>query len=188
MDIELATFLGSRTADMRQQVVWSGGEHRLQLNGYLTADAPPDAFVLAGRALVVENGRVLVVRTRDGEHVIPGGRLESGETALDAARRELLEETGWSIVEPHAFSVLHLHYETPEPVNVGRVIYPDFLWQVFIAKPGAFDLAARHIGGYELDAVFRPIDEVLQLPLEPFQRVLLQAAIAGRPDLVGAKP
>lgn len=164
--------------DFGQELVWRGGKHRLQLRGYFTTDPPPDAFVLAGRALVIDGGNVLVVRDGDGEHVIPGGRREPGESALDAVHRELIEETGWSISAVTAFSVLHLHHETPRPTDAGHIIYPDFLWQVFVAKPRTFDAEARHTDGYELGASFRPIAQVLQQQsLEPFQRVLLEAAV-----------
>jgi 8-oxo-dGTP diphosphatase len=182
MDPELAGFLESRVVDFAQELVWRGGKYRFQLRGYFTSAPPPDAFVLAGRAIVLDGERVLVVRDPDNEHVTPGGRREPGETALDAAYREVLEETGWLISNPFALSVIHLHYETPEPVNVavGRYIYPDFLWQIFVANPNGLDSKARHTDGYEIDATFRPIAEMLQEPLEPFQRILLQAAVRAR--------
>lgn len=177
---ELAAFLADRAPDFAQQLSWRGGLHRFQLRGYFTADAPPDAFVLAGRAIVLDGDRVLVVRDADGQHVTPGGRREAGETALAAAEREVIEETGWSIAKPAPLSVIHLHHETPEPSGVGRYIYPDFLWQVFVAQPASFDPAARHTDGYEIGASFQAIAEVLELPLEPFQRALLEAARAAR--------
>jgi len=175
MDRDLAAFLEPRPVNFSQQVIWRGGQHRLRLRVYITADTPPDAFVLAGRALVIDGARVLVVRNPDGEHVLPGGRREPGEAAIDAVHREVVEETGWSISRPTAFGVLHLHYETPEPVDVGRVIYPDFLWHVFVARPRTFDATARQADDYELDATFRDIAEVLERPLDPFQRFLLEA-------------
>jgi 8-oxo-dGTP diphosphatase len=46
----------------------------------------------------VRDGEVLLIRRanppRQGEWSIPGGRIEPGEAVLDAARRELREETG----------------------------------------------------------------------------------------------
>ncbi|MFG3257325.1 NUDIX domain-containing protein [Streptomyces sp. NPDC048172] len=53
---------------------------------------------VSARAVVVDQeGRVLLVRHRDGDrefHVLPGGRVEPGQTAAEAARREVEEETG----------------------------------------------------------------------------------------------
>lgn len=49
--------------------------------------------------VIFEDGRVLVIRMRNlkGEEVwtFPKGHLEPGETAEQAAVREVLEETGW---------------------------------------------------------------------------------------------
>ena len=47
-------------------------------------------------ALVLdEGGRVLVVQASNGRFYLPGGRIEPGETATDALRREMAEECGW---------------------------------------------------------------------------------------------
>jgi ADP-ribose pyrophosphatase YjhB (NUDIX family) len=115
--------------------VWAKGAIRLKLEGFLGAQSPPDRLVLAGRAILVRGNDVLVVETPYGNHILPGGRREFGETTVDAIRRELLEETGWIVGHLSPFAVLHLHYETPMPQNVGRVIYPDFIWHVFTAEP-----------------------------------------------------
>ncbi|MEV5987101.1 NUDIX domain-containing protein [Streptomyces sp. NPDC052051] len=56
------------------------------------------ALRVSARAVVVDQeGRVLLIRHRDGDrefHVLPGGRVEPGETAAEAACREVREETG----------------------------------------------------------------------------------------------
>jgi 8-oxo-dGTP diphosphatase len=62
----------------------------------------------------VENdvGAVLLVRTRDRPDTweMPGGRVEAGESLLDAVRREVAEESGIAI-EPTAFVGLYEHVD-----------------------------------------------------------------------------
>jgi|SRR5581483_5375488 len=58
---------------------------------------PDRPFVGVG-AIIIEDNRVLLVKRAhpplQGEWSIPGGVLEVGEMLRDAARREVLEETG----------------------------------------------------------------------------------------------
>jgi ADP-ribose pyrophosphatase YjhB (NUDIX family) len=56
------------------------------------------------RFLLVERGRA----PARGLFAFPGGRLEAGETAEEAARRELLEETGLEVAEVELFEVMDL--------------------------------------------------------------------------------
>jgi 8-oxo-dGTP pyrophosphatase MutT (NUDIX family) len=57
----------------------------------------PDLLFIpaAGMAVFDDEGRLLLARELDGDRwTTPGGAIEPGESPLDAAIRELLEETG----------------------------------------------------------------------------------------------
>jgi 8-oxo-dGTP diphosphatase len=60
--------------------------------------APLPAPVPAVGVVCLRGGEVLLIRRgrppRQGEWSLPGGRIEPGERAIDAALRELREETG----------------------------------------------------------------------------------------------
>jgi 8-oxo-dGTP diphosphatase len=63
---------------------------------------PPVPLIGVG-AVIIQNGLVLLVRRAkppaQGEWSIPGGLVHVGETLIEAAAREALEETGYA-VEP----------------------------------------------------------------------------------------
>ena len=62
-----------------------------------------------------DRGRLLMVEEDVRGEILfnqPAGHLEPGESLLDAARRETLEETGWE-VEPEAFIGVR-QYDSPE--------------------------------------------------------------------------
>lgn len=78
----------------------------------------PRQLVGAGIACLNEGGEVLLVRRGDNGHWdVPGGRVEPGESAEAAARRELLEETG---MQAGALRLLGV-FSGPETLHT----YPD---------------------------------------------------------------
>ncbi len=64
-----------------------------------------------------EHGRILLTRRTDnGQWCLPGGRMESGESAAEACEREVLEETGLSVRVKRLVGV----YSHPDQL----IIYP----------------------------------------------------------------
>jgi ADP-ribose pyrophosphatase YjhB (NUDIX family) len=69
-------------------------------------------------AILNEERKILLTRRADnGQWCLPGGRMESGESAAEACEREVLEETGLSVRVKRLVGV----YSHPDQL----VIYPD---------------------------------------------------------------
>lgn len=90
-------------------------------------------------AIVARDGKFLFVEETVGGHTVlnqPAGHWEAGETLLEAAKRETLEETGWE-VEPTALLGIY-EFEPPE-LGYG------FLRFAYLAQP------RHHHSGRALD-------------------------------------
>jgi ADP-ribose pyrophosphatase YjhB (NUDIX family) len=93
----------------------------------------PERPFLAVSAAIIRNGRVLIVRRANppahGLYTLPGGVVESGETLIEAVKREVSEETGLTI-EPVALAG---HREVIMPGKEGRA-ERNFVILAFVAR------------------------------------------------------
>jgi 8-oxo-dGTP pyrophosphatase MutT (NUDIX family) len=77
----------------------------------------------AGGAAVILTRRAAAMRAHAGQWALPGGRLEPGESALDAALRELHEELRLELNADALLGTLDDY-----PTRSGYVITPVVLW------------------------------------------------------------
>jgi len=107
-------------------------------------------------AALFDDGRVLLERQFRYPHgrefiEIPAGKLEPGEPPLETARRELLEETGYSAGEWSRLGVIH-----------PSIAYTDEAIELFLAK-GLEQRAAKLDAGEFLEVLRVPFDEAIAM-------------------------
>ena len=187
MDPDLAAYLARHPAGARERAAWGADRSiHLRISAHLADELPPAAFVQSVRGLLFHGDELMVLANRDTEaYVVPGGRRD-GDEPLDATlRREVGEETGWTLREPRLLGFYWMHHTTPRPKGY-RYLYPDFLQVVYAAEADEHRPELLVDDGYDFGAGFRPLAEAEQLALGPGERLFLAAAIRRRAG--GAAP
>jgi 8-oxo-dGTP pyrophosphatase MutT (NUDIX family) len=80
--------------DVVEHFGWPGG-HEVARSAYLGLVDLPVEHVSSVRCIVRAAGGVVLCRTPQDTHCVPGGRREPGESLADTVTREVTEETGW---------------------------------------------------------------------------------------------
>jgi 8-oxo-dGTP pyrophosphatase MutT (NUDIX family) len=173
-----AAFVAAHKPQVREDISW--GSLRLHVASYLTARLPPLELITSARAVLLRAHQVMVVQDPENVHILPGGRREPGESLERALRRELLEETGWAIGDPHLLGVKRFRYCDAKPADFAYPdhLYPEFFQAVHVARAESFHPEARELDGYEMAADYQPIADAAQLPLPPNERLFLRTALS----------
>jgi 8-oxo-dGTP pyrophosphatase MutT (NUDIX family) len=123
-----------------------------------------------GQAGVILTKRAPRMRAHAGQWALPGGRIDTGESPVDAALRELHEELGLRVGDTAVLGLLDDY-----PTRSGYVITPVVMWaDVGLADltPSPDEVASVHLATWSMLAVepiFLTIPEsprpVIQLPM-----------------------
>jgi ADP-ribose pyrophosphatase len=106
---------------------------------------------------VFDDGRVLLERQFRYPHrrvfiELPAGKLEPGEPHLDTAKRELLEETGYSAAQWTRLSVIHT-----------AIAYTDEAIEMFLARKLQHEGKAKLDSGEFVETMAVPFDEAIEM-------------------------
>ena len=159
---DLQAFLSDKTPFHETEALWANGTMPLRVRYFCSDEQPPEQFVTSVRCLVFQNDSVLVLSNRKGNHILPGGRREEGESFEQTLRREVAEETGWTVESISCLGFIYLEHLEPKPPGY-QFLYPHFFQIIYTA------CASKHVpdsmcdDDYEEEATFVPIGELDEL-------------------------
>ena len=155
----IPAFLTGKTPFHETETRWSDGTLPLRVRYYRSNELPPDRYVTSVRCLVFQDESVLVLRNREGYHILPGGRREEGESFEQTLRREVAEETGWTIRAVMRLGFIHLEHKRPKPAGY-RFPHPHFFQIVYTVCASEYMPDSMGDDDYEESAAFVPVGEL----------------------------
>jgi len=114
----------------------------------------------AGRAALVLTLRAKTLNTHSGQFALPGGRVDAGESAVDAALREVREEIGLALAPEAVLGCLDDY-----PTRSGYLITPIVAWAPDDARMSANPQEVEVIYRVQLAELGRPgVPEFVAIP------------------------
>lgn len=172
MASSLEDFLQDLTPTATDAADW--GDIYLNIHLYLTPRMPDRRDLITSvRGIIFKGNEVLVLQDTDTTyHLLPGGQIESGESYESALRRELLEETGWTIKDPTYLGFAHLRHATPKPPQYPYP-YPDFFHLMYAAHADEYHPTEKVEEEYVVDSRFMRFEHAKSILGRKSQSILL---------------
>lgn len=134
-----------------------------------------DPIELAGCVILDDYGRILLLHRAMDENSwweLPGGKIEKGESAQDAATREVHEEVGVSVKIIKALGIGAFELEE-KSFNYTWFQAETVLGEPAILEPETFD-----------DLDYFEVEDLLSLSLSPNMQVLLEKVFVGEVSFI----
>ncbi len=117
----------------------------------------------AARAIVLNEDKILVInRNKFGKmyDTLPGGRIELGETAEEAVRRELREETGLTVGDVQLVFI----EEAGDPYGTQHIFLCEYLGGQPALSPDSEEAAINKLGQNIHEPMWLAINELADRP------------------------
>ncbi len=108
----------------------------------------------AAKAVIRKDDNVLMVLTNKGDYKFPGGGYKDNETTEECLKRELLEETGYSLVKVEQ-CIGRVLEQNPDIYEAG--CYFSMLSEYYLCTIDGTSQVGQMLDDYEQDQCFMPV-------------------------------
>lgn len=128
--------------------------------------------VRSAGGVVFYKDRILMLRKRSGDWVLPKGHIEEGEDAETAAKREVLEEGG---VEARPLSYIgEIDYSFPNRYDARDIVYKNVAWYIMRSDT---DFTKPQLEEGFVKSDFIDMDEALKVAKYSDEKRMIEKAI-----------